>query len=171
MSSSDDKSPLPRWRADLQSSANPYATHYYNPNEQVLSRTARDLYRLSQNPYAHDYYLGSPSREETGSASPAVSASSPPDRKRVSKSDFEAGCRAIFRRYMPEMERSKLRPHHQDFIRRNCAASPERRYALLQELRRYDLSSEAGLQTYFNREEDIFTESKLRNLEESVRQE
>ncbi len=71
---------------------------------------------------------------------------------------------------MPQMERAKLRPHHQDFIRRNSLCSPERRYALLQELRRYDLSDEPGLQTYFNYEEDVFTEAKLKAIEDAVKE-
>ena len=39
----------------------------------------------------------------------------------------------------------------------------------MQELRRYDLSNEAGLRTYFNREEDAFTEAKLLQIEKSVK--
>jgi hypothetical protein len=169
MSSKDDGPPDPKWRADLRLSENPYATHYYEPSDRGPARTANDLYRLSENPHARDYYLGS-ERSERPSTVPTTSAVSPADRKTISKMDFEAGCRAIFKRYMPEMERSKLRSHHQEFIRRNAAATPERRYALLQELRRYDLSSEDGLRTYFNLEEDAFTEAKLRKIEESVNQ-
>ena len=169
MSSKDDGHPDPKWRADLRLSENPYAAHYYEPSDKGAVRTPRDLYQLSENPHARDYYLGS-ERSETPSTAPTTSEVSPTDRRTTSKADFEAGCRATFRRYMPEMERSKLRSHHQDFIRRNAAASPERRYALLQELRRYDLSSETGLRTYFNLEEDAFTEAKLRKIEESVNQ-
>lgn len=69
------------------------------------------------------------------------------------------------------MERTKLRPHHQDFIRRNVNRSPERRYALLEELRRYDLSTEGNLSTYFNLEESPFTEAKLLKIEEAVKEE
>jgi hypothetical protein len=100
---------------------------------------------------------------------PAESANAIARRKSLSKGDFESGCRTIFRRYMPEMERTKLRSHHQDFIRRHVNCSPERRYTLLEELRRYDLSTESGLRTYFNREEDAFTEAKLLQIEQSVK--
>jgi hypothetical protein len=56
-------------------------------------------------------------------------------------------------------------------FKRRSRSSPERRYALHEELRRYDLSSEPGLRTYFNREEDTFTEAKLLKIEESVNEE
>lgn len=49
--------------------------------------------------------------------------------------------------------------------------SPERRYALLEELRRYDLSTEGNLSTYFNLEESPFTEAKLLKIEEAVKEE
>lgn len=169
MENGDGENPIPKWRVDLRNSRNPYAALYYDPNDHEPLRTPRETYRLSENPHAQDYYLETEPNEthpESALATPEPTAVRPT----TSKSAFEAGCRTIFRRYMPQIERSKLRPHHQDFIRRNSAASPERRHALLQELLRYDLSSEAGLRTYFNREEDAFTEAKLRNIEEVVQQ-
>lgn len=165
----DDKGALPKWRMDLRESQNPYAAHYYDPDDREPARTAKELYRLSENPHAHDYYLGK-EPQEASSASPSRLDAVTPAAEGISKADFEARCRSIFRRYMPEAEKTKLRPHHQDFIRKNTAASPQRRHALLQALGRYDLSSESGLRTYFNREEDAFTEEKLRAIEESVRQ-
>lgn len=170
MSIKDHEKSLPKWRVDLRKSGNPYAAHYYDPSGQEQARTAKEFYHLSENPHAREYYLGDVAVEAHAASLPDIDGEVAVDRKRLSKSDFEAGCRAVFRRYMPEMERSKLRPHHQDFIRRNSAASPERRYALLQELRRYDLTNETGLRTYFNREEDAFTEAKLRKIEESAKQ-
>jgi len=132
---------------------------------------ARRQYRVSENPYARHYYLGTDQDAETAirSLPREASKSAAPARKTLSKADFDSGCRSIFRRYMPVIERTKLRPHHQDFIRRNVNCSPERRFALLDELRRYDLSTEGTLSTYFNREEDAFTEAKLLKIEEALK--
>jgi hypothetical protein len=145
----DDDGSTPNWRVSLRKSNNPYATHFYEPEgpRDLTSTRAPDAL---------------PSQTPVVNPIPAAA-------KTISKADFESGCRSIFRRYMPEGERTKSRPHHQDFVRRNSLCSPERRYALLQELRRYDLSDEPGLQTYFNYEEDAFTEAKLKAIEESVK--
>jgi hypothetical protein len=170
----EDESSLPEWRGALRKSENPYASHYYRNDEHPVHATestarARDQYRASQNPYAFHYYLETQQVESLPQPQPQPAATSAlTGRKALSKADFEAGCRSVFRRYMPEMERTKLRAHHQDFIRRNLTCSPERRHALLEALRRYDLSSEQGLRTYFNREEDAFTEDKLLKIERSV---
>jgi hypothetical protein len=166
MGSQDNRKPPQAGRLELGETQNPYATHYYRPDPDQI-RSARELYRLSENPYAYEYYVGAEQEAQhevsrTGEAAPVRGG-------RIAKADFEARCRSIFRRYMPSGSRSALRPHHQDFIRRNSAAAPERRFALLEALSRYDLSSESGLTTYFNREEDAFTEEKLRKIEESVR--
>jgi hypothetical protein len=170
----DEKHSLPKWRAELRKSGNPYAAHYYGPEVPHSSPTqpARQQLRALENPYAHDYYLGV-EKEVAITESSLPESIKPPTapQKSLSKADFESGCRSIFRRYMPEMERTKLRSHHQDFIRRNVNCSSPRRFALLEELRRYDLSSEPGLRTYFNREEDTFTEAKLVKIEESVKEE
>jgi hypothetical protein len=146
----DDGGSTPKWRVSLRKSNNPYATHYYGPEgpQDLTSAHAPDAL-LSQSPPVN----------------PTAAAA-----RTISKADFESGCRSVFRRYMPEGERTKLRPHHQDFIRRNSLCSPERRYALVQELRRYDLSDEPGLPTYFNYEEDAFTEAQLKAIEESVKE-
>jgi hypothetical protein len=169
----DEEDLLPKWRADLHKSGNPYAAHYYGPDAPASPiEGARKQLRAAENPYAQHYYLGA-EQEDAVTRSSLPESVKPPValRKSLSKADFESGCRSIFRRYMPEMERTRLRSHHQDFIRRNVNCSPERRYALHEELRRYDLSSEPGLLTYFNREEDTFTEAKLLKIEESVKEE
>ncbi len=172
MGQSDKQDSLPKWRAELRKSGNPYATHYYEPDTAALpAEEARRQLRASENPYARHYYVGADQDAAAATRSLPTQTSKPaaPARKTLSKSDFDSGCRSIFRRYMPEMERTKLRPHHQDFIRRNVNCSPERRYALLEELRRYDLSTEGNLSTHFNREEDAFTEAKLLKIEEAVK--
>ena len=174
MGQSDTDDSLPTWRATLRKSGNPYAAHYYEPDTAALpAEEARRKFRASENPYALHYYLGVDEDAEAATRSSPTMAANPATRgrKTLSKADFDSGCRSIFRRYMPEMERAKLRPHHQDFIRRNVNCSPERRYALLEELRRYDLSTEGSLRTYFNREEDDFTEAKLLKIEAAVREE
>ena len=171
MGQSDTDDSLPTWRATLRKSGNPYSAHYYEPDTAVLpAEEARRRFRASENPYALHYYLGADEDAEAATRSSAAIAANPAarGRKTLSKADFDSGCRSIFRRYMPEMERARLRPHHQDFIRRNVNCSPERRYALLEELRRYDLSAEGSLRTYFNREEDDFTEAKLLKIEGAV---
>ena len=169
MSSSDDESVLPEWRIALRKSQNPYASHYYRPGDADSLASVRERLRASENPYAFHHYFEAELDVATATAPALLAATvSAAVRKRLSKVDFEAGCRSIFRRYMPDMERAKLRPHHQNFIRRNVTCSPERRYALLEQLKRYDLGGELGLRTYFNREEEAFTEAKLRKIEESV---
>ncbi len=172
MGQRDREHSLPQWRADLRMSGNPYASHYYQPDgpaEVSVEQAPKLLLRNGENPYAHHYYCGDTQEEGFSPPSSVDSSNPPPARKSLSKADFESGCRSIFRRYMPEMERTKLRSHHQEFIRRNLNCSPERRYALLQQLQRYDLTSETGLRTYFNFEEDAFTEAKLLKIEESVK--
>jgi len=173
MGQTDEDDRLPKWRADLRKSRNPYASHYYQPEAEASpAQGARQQLRSAQNPYAHHYYIGDEVADGSTQSAVSVTTKAPTTaRRKLSKTDFESGCRSIFRRYMPEPERAKLRSHHQDFIRRNVNCSPERRNALLEELRRYDLSSELGLQTYFNREEDTFTEAKLLKIEDSVTEE
>jgi len=167
VNSSDDDGALPEWRSTLRKSQDPYASHYYRPAEANPAVSVREQYRAGENPYAYHYYC-----EAEPDVVPLLTswgdAASAAVRRRLSKVDFEAGCRSIFRRYMPDLERTKLRPHHQDFIRRNLTCSPQRRYALLEALKRYDLGGEPGLRTYFNREEDAFTQAKLLKIEESV---
>lgn len=171
MGQRDEEDSLPKWRADVRKSGNPYASHYYGPEAPASpTEVARQQLHAAENPYAQHYYFAAEQKDALTRSSLPESAKPPvAPRKTLSKADFESGCRSIFRRYMPEMERTKLRSHHQDFIRRNVNCSPERRYALHEELRRYDLSSEPGLRTYFNKEEDTFTEAKLLKIEESVK--
>lgn len=86
----------------------------------------------------------------------------------ISKHDFEAGCRRIFRQYIPALEKGRLRPHHRAFIMRNHSRSSALRYCMLEELRKYDLSSIRGLQVQFNREREELTADKLTQIERAV---
>jgi hypothetical protein len=89
-------------------------------------------------------------------------------RASLSKSDFNAGCRRIFRHYIPSVEKGRLRRHYRDFITRNQGHSPSVRYTLLQELSKYDLSAVAGMETRFNRERGDLTDQKLKQIERSA---
>ena len=86
----------------------------------------------------------------------------------LSKSDFNAGCRRIFRHYVPSVEKGRLRRHHRDFITRNLNHDPSTRFILLKELSRYDLSAQSGLEVRFNREREDLTDRKLKQIERSV---
>lgn len=89
-------------------------------------------------------------------------------RASLSKEGFTAGCRRIFRQYIPSVERGRLRNHHRDFIVRNQGRSGPTRHLLLQELSKYDLSVLPGMEAHFNRERDELTDKKLKQIERSV---
>ena len=87
---------------------------------------------------------------------------------KLSKTEFQSACRAIFRHYIPAIENGRLRGQHREFITRNESSSGEKRFRLYSELRRYDLSSIPGINPQFNRERDALTGAKLRELERIV---
>jgi len=87
---------------------------------------------------------------------------------KLSKTEFRAACRAIFRYYIPAIENGRLRAHYRDFITRNESSSGEKRFRLYSELKRYDLSSISGINPQFNRERDALTDAKLREIERTV---
>lgn len=82
-----------------------------------------------------------------------------------SKTEFRARCRSVFAGYIPALEKGKLREHHRAFITRNESRTSEERYRLVVHLEKYNLSSHLGLKAQFNRERDVFTEEKLRQIE------
>ena len=86
----------------------------------------------------------------------------------LSEKAFDSQCRAIFRFYVPEAEKGQLRPGYREFITRNRKRSGRGRYLVVQHLKQYDLSGIDGIRTQFNREEDILTETKLRDIERRV---
>jgi hypothetical protein len=63
------------------------------------------------------------------------------------------------------VEKGRLRRHHTNFITRNVGRAPGIRGALLAELRKFDLGDAPGFRARFNRERDVFTEAKLREIE------
>jgi hypothetical protein len=86
----------------------------------------------------------------------------------VSKAAFEAECRSIFRKYIPDVERGTLRQEHRDFISRNRARAAGMRLKILEALRRYDLTDLGAMQPQFNREDSRLTVKKLLEIERSV---
>ena len=85
--------------------------------------------------------------------------------EKMSKKDFELGCRRIFLQYIPPDEGRVLRPHYRNFITRNENSSPEWRSRLLDELGKYDISTSGNFQPHFNRENELLTAKKLLQIE------
>lgn len=127
----------------------------------------RAEYARSENPYALHYYLD---QAEPGLGVQITTSAPPPpaEPKSLSKNGFQRGCRDIFVRYIPELEKGRLRDHHRAFIARHEDRAGPARYALLAELKRYDLSDLPGLHSQFNREDEAFTEAKLLEIERNV---
>lgn len=86
----------------------------------------------------------------------------------VSKAEYESEVRRIFRQYIPKVENGRLRDHYKAFISRTSKHTAQTRFAILQELKRYDLASILGFEARFNREKDPLTEAKLISIEQSA---
>lgn len=125
-------------------------------------------YRLLENPYAK--LSGMEEVEESREASPEPVLMSLVESARgsLSKVEFRARSRRIFRQYVPALEKGRLRAHHRDFITRNESCSPTRRYRLVKQLEKYDLSEVQGLKAQFNREREALTDEKLIQIERLV---
>ena len=155
-------------RARLRQLGNPYASLQLSDEDESAdihpSKSPQELtLELTQNPWATLYYRADESVHVPATASPnQVKATVS---FKLSKSEFRQACRAIFRCYIPEIEKGRIRDHHRDFIARNESRSATRRFEVLEALRRYDLSSVPGFQAHFNREREVFTEAKLREIE------
>lgn len=132
----------------------------------ISSEAKRRAYiKKLENPWANEG-VGLPAEslsEEFKSKNPEVRPS------RISKEEFRETCRRIFTPYAPAGSRSLL-PDHRDFIIRNEVSSAERRFMLVQELKKYDITSSGDFQTWFNREPRFFTLEKLKQIEESTQQ-
>lgn len=84
----------------------------------------------------------------------------------ASKAKFVDECRRIFRQYIPQVENGRLRSHYREFIDRNKDQPAPFRAALLRLLAVYDISAVLpGLRLQFNRERDVLTDEKLKQLE------
>lgn len=158
-------------RARLRQLGNPYASlQLLDEDEGAVTRPSTSpqelTLKLTQNPWATLYYGADDPVHATATASFAQVKASVSFK--LSKSEFRQACRAIFRCYIPEIEKGRIRDHHRDFIVRNESRSATRRFQVLDALRRYDLSSVPGFQAHFNRERDVFTDAKLREIEKLI---
>jgi hypothetical protein len=158
---------IKRRREQLALSHNPYQWHYLFGGEGTAAQvSAASELHSSENPYATHYFED---RGELPAKAPPIDrpASSLWDLV-LTKSDFEKRCRQIFVKYIPAIEKGKLRQHHREFIERNRVRTAVDRALLARELAKYDLASEGNIQTFFNREEDVFTQEKLLAIEQTV---
>ena len=151
-------------QAYLRLLGNPYASLELAENFKE-GKELSDAYSALQNPYAKlssgeevDRETGTPSRSTKASIVEAL----PPS---LSKVQFRARCNRIFKQYIPALEKGRLRAHHRDFILRNESCSSKKRYRLVMQLEKYDLSKVEGIQAHFNRERDVLTEKKLKEVE------
>jgi len=151
----------PAFRDALRVLGNPYASlqAYEDPEIRSLTAKERTYKRRLEDPYA-SLSIGIP--EGTSSLAVKAPAVQPVG---VPKAEFERECRRIFGQYIPAVEKGRLRRHHTNFITRNVGRAPGIRGALLAELRKFDLGDALGFRARFNRERDVFTEAKLREIE------
>lgn len=159
-------------KAYLKRLGNPYASLQIGDDieqeENEVSANEPRSYRLLQNPYAK---LSSVEElEQAKEASPESTPVSLVESTRgfLSKAEFQARSRRIFKQYVPALEKGRLRAHHRDFITRNESCSPTRRYRLVKQLEKYDLSEVQGLKAQFNREREALTDEKLKQIERLV---
>ncbi len=163
----------PKIRNYLRTLGNPYASLQVEGVGDIdvadAAEARREAYHRSENPYALHFYTpnveadpGELSKPQTLDSTPVVTTVG------LSQAEFEARARAIFRSYIPAVERGRLRPHHREFILRNKVRPAPIRSRLIGQLQRYDISGVAGLQPMFNREDSIFTSEKLHEIERLV---
>jgi hypothetical protein len=148
---------------------NPYASLQVDDDKADSPAVAATSlqFRKTENPYAHHYYFP----EDAPVASEVRPNPEAPEHQPVgelTKSAFQTQVRGLFRPYIPAAEHGKLRDHHREFIARNESRSPQVRYRLVAQLRKYDISNLSGLTPLFNREEDLFTKKKLVEIERFV---
>ena len=159
-------------KAYLKRLGNPYASLQIGDDieksENEVSSDGLRSYRLLQNPYAK---LSSEKELEQAivtSLEPTPLSLVESTRGTLSKAEFQARTRRIFKQYVPALEKGRLREHHRDFITRNDSCSPTRRYRLVKQLEKYDLSEVQGLKAQFNREREALTDEKLKQIERLV---
>ena len=158
-----------RTRAYYRLIGNPYAFLQLEDASDERTVAVQDLeseyIRQLENPYAS---LSIRAGGEDNMARVTAPKAAPPALRRMSKVEFRSQCRRIFRQYIPDLEKGRLRLHHRDFISRNESRSPEIRNDLVSHLRKYDLSQISGVSGQFNRERQALTEEKLRAIERLV---
>lgn len=156
-------------KAYLTRLGNPYASLQVT-DEMGTQNAAKSSIDVTQ-PRARHPYAFIAMEESKGDLSAGV-APNPPTvltTGALSKADFRKRCRQIFELYIPAVEKGRLRSHHRAFITRNETSSPVIRNMLVNELQKYDLSGVSGLRGHFNRESELLTEEKLRQIESLVK--
>jgi hypothetical protein len=119
----------------------------------------------SGNPYAS---LASIYEEQAATIVSEADGGAQSTLKSTSKAEFRRRCSLIFRQYVPELERSRLRTYMNEFIVRNESKSSRIRYLLLRALEKFNLSDLSGVTAYFNREDQSLSDQKLKDIERSV---
>lgn len=151
-------------KAYLKRLENPYASlQVSNDAEQ---KDASEVSSVSQRPYVRHPYAYASMEVESDVSSSAIAKQ--PVKGALAKAEFRARCRRIFEQYIPTIEKGRLRTHHRDFIARNESRSPTTRYLLINKLQKYDLSTVPGLKARFNRERELLTDEKLKQIERLV---
>ena len=151
-------------KAYLKRLGNPYASLQVSDNAE--QKDASVVSNVTQRPYVrHPYAYAS---MEVGSNISSSAIAKPPAKGALAKAEFRAKCRRIFEQYIPTIEKGRLRTHHRDFIARNESRSPATRYLLVNKLQKYDLSTVPGLKAHFNRERELLTDEKLKQIERLV---
>lgn len=132
-----------------------------------LTPAQRSYVKKTGNPYAALAFGDESDKADSQQSAFEYTDNPKPSAKKqtASRAEFESECRRILRQYIPAIEGGRLRPHHRAFITRNASSAPVRRRLLLNELRKYDLSSVQGLRAHFNREQESLTDAKLKELE------
>jgi hypothetical protein len=163
-------------QAYLTRMQNPYAFLSIQEQEQADQEAKEvsvaekvEYLRKRKNPYAYyEFSLDADFAQEpcvSGASELKVKEQHPTPPVAVSKKGFQERCRRIFMMYVPPEEGNTLRPHYRDFIIRNQDQPPEQRSRILEELRKYDLSTTGNLKPHFNRERENLTQRKLEQIE------
>jgi hypothetical protein len=155
----------------IRALGNPYASLQIDETELNVSaagaESVKQQFKHGENPHAWHYYFDEPA-PPSFSAPDSIAVPTRPEGS-LTQAEFEHRARAIFRPYIPVEERGKLRPHYREFIARNKSRSPRARYELIDGLKKYDISTIAGLSPQFNREQESLTKEKLTEIEKLVK--
>ena len=150
-------------KAYLKRLGNPYASLQVSDNAE--QKDASVVSNVTQRPYVrHPYAYAS---MEVGSNISSSAIAKPPAKGALAKAEFRAKCRRIFEQYIPTIEKGRLRTHHRD-LSPVMSPPPATRYLLVNKLQKYDLSTVPGLKAHFNRERELLTDEKLKQIERLV---
>ena len=135
---------------------------------QAVSRKAFPGIKLPAHPYVILSEIDGENEKSSPQVSKYIQAEQREKSKKISKDLFRKRCRDIFKQYIPTDESRSLNEFHREFITRNESCTPEERHLLVAELMKYDISSSGGYIAHFNRENNIFSEEKLREIERKI---